>query len=130
MIILPINSALSSLQQEQTTQSTGTITYQKNFADEIFFEYGAETGVLQPPFDQIHTGGIIEVDDTYARTGTKSIYFYQKAPPKTDMERRCHLRLYGRTHEQTEGYLSWWVWFGEKKKERQEETSLHCQFTE
>ena len=117
VIILPSNSALSSLQQEQTIQSTGTITYQKNFADEIFFEYGAETGVLQDPWDLVGPNGSGDmsgagaiIDTTYVRTGSKAIKIFQPVPPKSDAQRRVGLKLYGASHGLDEFYFSFWVY--------------------
>jgi len=79
-------------------------------AEDIYFEYGAESGVLQPPWDSVSGSGIITVDDTHARTGSYSVKMYQKAPPKTDQERRGHMREYGTSHGRTEGYASYWVY--------------------
>jgi len=108
-----INSVHSSLQQEVTIQSVGSILAEDSFVDKIFFQYGGETGVLQPPWDFVgdERYGIIRVDSAHARTGSRSIYMYQKLPPKSEKERRCHLRYYGKNHKQTELFFSWWAYF-------------------
>jgi len=117
LIVIPsIFSANSSLQQEFSIQSTGNILNQDNFAETIFFEYSAESGVVQPPWDSVISQGvdtIVEVRSTYARTGTKSLYLYQD-PDGTNYGRRNHVRLYGGSHGQTEGYVSWWIYVTDK----------------
>jgi len=117
-----IFSANSSLQPEFSIQNMGNILIQDNFAETIFFEYGAESGVvgtqqgLQPPWDNLRGsgtggyGGTLEIDDTHARTGSKSIYLYQEPPPKVDADRRVTLQLYGSTTQQHEGYWSFWMY--------------------
>lgn len=123
LIAMPsIYSASSSLQQEFSIPSMGNILIQDIFAETIFFEYGAEPGIigtqigLQPPWDEVRGsgtggyGGTLEIDDTHARTGTKSIYFYQEPPPKVDADRRVTLQYYGSSHQKHEGYWSWWMY--------------------
>jgi len=112
---LSINSAHSSLQQESSIQSMGTILNQDNFADNIFFEYGAEYGVLQPPWDIVgpmgsgdHSGSNVQVDDTYVRTSSQAVKFYQLPPPRSDAQRRVELRY---IDTKKEYYISWWAYF-------------------
>jgi hypothetical protein len=87
----------------------------------IFFEYGAESGKLQPPWSEcgVSPGATysshsdpsgVWVDDTHVRTGTKSMYCYQHAPPKDDGCRRITNRYYG-SDMPNEYYFSWWVYF-------------------
>jgi hypothetical protein len=121
LIVIPsIFSAHSSLQQEVSIQNMGNILVQDNFAETIFFEYGAETGIigtqigLQPPWDSVTYGWPIEVDDTYARGGSKSIYI--KVTPSGeegvgDSLRRAFVEESASSHGQQEFYWSWWVYF-------------------
>jgi len=104
----------SSLQQEVTIQSRGSILAENSFVDKIFFEYGGETGVLQPPWD--HVGPMPEapvsyaiVDTAHARSGTRSMKLYQPSPPKSDGQRRVSNRYYQTGYK--EFYVSWWVYF-------------------
>jgi len=116
---LSINSAYSSLQEEFSIQNTGNILTQDNFADTIFFEYGAESGVLQPPFDLVgphgsgdKSGSYTKVVSSPVRTGTKSVEIYQKRPPKSDAQRRVVIMKTQETGwNKREFYLSWWVYF-------------------
>ena len=82
---------------------------------DIFLEYGAESGVLQPPWDAVGPNGQGShelsktiVDDTHTRTGTYSMYNYVCPPPKDDAQRRISNRYYSTAKEY---YLSWWVYF-------------------
>ncbi|UCE28960.1 MAG: hypothetical protein JSV85_06795, partial [Candidatus Bathyarchaeota archaeon] len=66
----------------------------------IFFEYGAESGVLQPPWDYVgplgsgsKTESYVRVDNLLARTGTRAVKIYQIPPPKSDAQRRVGLYL-------------------------------------
>jgi len=83
-------------------------------SEDIFFEYGAESGELQPPWDSVDGDGEMTVDDTHVRTGTKSVKFYQRdgssGDPKDEQERRCHLRVHGTTHGKTEAWVSYWIY--------------------
>jgi len=90
----------------------------------IFFEYGAESGNLDA-WDEvgISPGGTwcshspasgTKVDDTHARTGTKSMYLYQHAPPKDNPCRRVTQKWAQNKlgiSPRTEFYFSWWVYF-------------------
>jgi len=120
IVTLPIYSANSSLQQEFSIQTMGNILIQDNPTETIFFEYGAESGALQPPWDSVSGSGITEVDDTYVRTGTKSIYMYQTGPPKGDQGRRNHLREHGSSHGKSEGYISWWLYISSQMLETED----------
>ena len=52
--------------------------------------------------------GYARVDDTHARTGTKSIKYYQPPPDsKCNADRRISCRVYGGDHDQTELYVSY-----------------------
>ena len=111
-----INSTHSSLQQVFVIQSMGSILVQDNFADAILFEYGAESGVLQPPWDIAGGSGsgsqgdsYVAVDNTHVRTGSQAVKFYQQPPPKDDKARRIVLRKWNSGHK--EFYLSWWLYF-------------------
>jgi hypothetical protein len=116
LIATSINSTHSSLQQEVSIQNMGDILYQESFAEGIFFEYGAESGILQPPWDvvgavgdQPKTGSYTVVDDTHARTGTNSMKLYQIPPTKSDAQRRISNRYYETGRK--EFYVSWWAYF-------------------
>jgi len=115
LIATSINSVHLSLQQDYQIQNVGNILIQDNFAETIFFEYGAESGELQPPWDSVQGDGVefglAEISTTHVRTGTKSVYMYQKAPTKTENERRVHFRESGTSHGQDEFYVSWWMYF-------------------
>ena len=96
----------------------GNILVQDNFANTIFFEYGAESGVLEPPFDDAgprgsgdKSGSYVRVVDSIVRSGSTSIEIYQKAPPKSDAQRRVGVFKYGESSYPREAYLSWWVYF-------------------
>jgi hypothetical protein len=125
LIATSINSVHLSLQQDYQIQNMGNILIQDNLTETIFFEYGAESGALQPPWDSVSGDGIIEVDDTHVRTGTKSIYMYQIGPPnKGDQDRRNHLREYGSSHRKSEGYLSWWMYVSSQLLETQDSSRV------
>ncbi len=85
-------------------------------AEDIFFEYGAESGTLRPPWDFAGAtgsgstaGSAIEVSTTHARTGTYSVRIYQGNPPKSDAQRRVGLKYW--SHTSNEFYASWWTYF-------------------
>jgi len=82
---------------------------------DIIFEYGAESGALQPPWDSVKGDGdqygIASVNTSKARTGDNSIYMYQKSAPKDEHERRVNIREYGSSLQLHEAYISWWVYF-------------------
>lgn len=103
-----INSANSNSQQTLVVNSIGEVVQSSDFG--IFFEYGGETGVVQPPWDEANGNGVWYVDSTHARTGSKSLYMYQKAPPKDDYERRVHLTEQGSSYQKSEVYFSWWMY--------------------
>ena len=91
------------------------MTFTKNT---IFFEYGAESGSIVPPWDEAGAGGSgstegagVVIDDTYVRTGDHSLELFQPAPPKSDAQRRIEIGLYGTSHNQNEFYFSWWMYF-------------------
>ena len=78
------------------------------------FEYGAESGDLQPPWDVIgpqgygdHSGSTVTVDSSEVRTGTKSAKIYQVGATRSDAQRRVVLREVTTQHEY---YLSWWAY--------------------
>ncbi|MCW4051989.1 MAG: polysaccharide lyase, partial [Candidatus Bathyarchaeota archaeon] len=83
----------------------------------ILFEYGAESGVLQPPWslyamthgDPPFAPSKNEVSSERARTGSKSMYFYQVPPSKTGDQRHPGVRYYDM--QEKEFYLSWWTYF-------------------
>ena len=117
-----INSADSSLQQEVSIQNTGDILFsQDNFTETIFFEYGAESGELQPPFDVAgpmgsgdKSGSYVQVDNAHVRTGAEAVEFYQIPSNKSDAQRRVELRYH---NTRKEFYLSWWVYFPDNMEE-------------
>ncbi len=83
----------------------------------IIFEYGAESGVVQPPWDVAgaHGGasdgsGYAQTSTTHERTGTQSVKLYQPPPYKLEGDRRIVLREYIGTHEK-DIYWSWWAYF-------------------
>ena len=119
LIATSINSANSSLQQEVSIQNMGDIFYQDDFAEKIFFEYGAESGILQPPLDNIgptgsgdKSGSYTIVDDAHAKTGNYSMKLYQIPPPKSDAQRRISNRYYWTGRK--EFYVSWWAYFDDR----------------
>jgi hypothetical protein len=92
----------------------GNILIQDNFAETIFFEYGAESGVLQPPWDKAgpwwtasEGKGSATTDSTHVRTGDLAVKLWQGTPPKNEADRRIVLREYIRT---TEKDIYWSVW--------------------
>jgi len=116
LIATSINSANSSLQQEVSIQNMGDILYQDNFAEKIFFESGAESGVLQPPWDWVGlmgngdmTGSYARVDTEQSHSGTKSIKIYQVPPPKSDAQRRVYVSH--QSHTELEFYWSYWAFY-------------------
>jgi len=113
--LLSTNSVGSSSQQESVIPNQGTILVLDDFADTIFFEYGAETGVLEPHWDIAGGSGsgsqgnsYIRVDNTHVRTGNQAVKFYSEPPPKDDMARRMVLRLWNTGHKEI--YMSWWLY--------------------
>jgi hypothetical protein len=95
------------------TTCDGASAYDGEFG--IFFEYGAESGVLQPPWDAVGPegsgdkgGSYVQVDDTHVRTGSQCVKFYQVPPIKSDAQRRVELRYVSTLKEY---YLSWWAYF-------------------
>ena len=80
-IVNPVNS---SLQRESVVSNHGTILVvrapaQESFTERIFFEYGGETGDLQPPWDQvrIHPSGVgsVSIQSSVVRSGSKAVKF-------------------------------------------------------
>jgi len=83
---------------------------------DIFFEYGAESGELQPPWDKVGASGsgstedaYVAVDTTHVRTGNYSMLIHQPPPTKSDAQRRVHALYY--SHTQTDFYASWWMFY-------------------
>lgn len=112
-IVNPVNS---SLQRESVVSNHGTILAQDSFTEGIFFQYGGETGDLQPPWDfvgpngdGIESGSKISIAEAPVRTGTKAVRIYQVPPPKSDAQRRVGLKYW--SHTQTDFYFSWWAYF-------------------
>jgi hypothetical protein len=99
--------------------------------ESIFFEYGAESGGLNPSWSSvgISPGGTycshtsdpsgVWISSTHARTGTKSMYYYQHAPPKDNPCRRITNRYYG-SGLSDEYYFSWWVYFPSSDWDKQD----------
>ena len=86
-----------------------------NPATDVFFEYGAESGILRPPFDHAgsmgsgdHSGSYAAVVGNVARSRARSVMLYQKPPPKSDAQRRVEMRKYDTKQEY---YMSWWALF-------------------
>jgi len=84
-------------------------------SEDVFFEYGAEYGVLQPPWDIVgpmgsgdHSGSSVTIDTAHVRSGSKAIKFYQVPPTKDDAQRRVELHYY---NTKKEFYVSWWAYF-------------------
>ena len=77
----------------------------------IVFETGMETGVLKPPWDRTEGEGTMQVSQTHVRSGSYSLYMYQKAPPKSEKERRSHMKEFGSSLQMNEGYFSWWIYY-------------------
>ena len=108
-----INLAHSSLQEEISIQNTGNI-----LTETILFEYGAESGNLQPWDVAGFTYGydpnayVTVVPDSplghtvQVRTGTKSVELYQPAPPKSEFS----IGFVYYDTEQTELYFSRWIY--------------------
>ena len=103
------------LQDSQTMTNYGSIVPHIG----IFFEYGAESEVLQPPLAHAgpngegdHSGSNVTIVNTVARSGTKSIMIYEKPPPHSDAQRRVECRTYD---TKTEYYMSWHTYFPSNK---------------
>jgi len=84
---------------------------------DIFFEYGAESGELEPPITwvQVHeeSGGYIDPTVTSpVKTGDRSIEFYAN-PSGGDASRRCRIWMYQDEFptRYMEFYLSFWIYF-------------------
>ena len=90
-------------------------------ATDVFFEYGAESGLLQPPFSPIGVspGGTYcarssDPSGTWVtrekvRTGSYALKDYIHPPPQNNPCRRIHNQWWGNTHD--EFYFSVWVYF-------------------
>ena len=108
-------------QSSQTMTNYGSIVF-LDPATDIFFEYGAESGVLKPPWDFAGLMGDgdrdyseVTVSSEQARTGTKSMKFYQESPIKSDAERRVRCREWTDVSF-PEMYLSYWVYLPDNMK--------------
>jgi len=82
----------------------------------MILEYGAESGVLQPPWDRAGPSGGgdssgvgCEISTEHVRTGLYSVRIYQPSPPKSENQRR--VGLYYWSHDKYEHYFSWWMYF-------------------
>lgn len=111
-ILSPVHS---NLQHESVVSNHGTILVQESFAERIFFQYGGETGDLQPPWDLVGahgsgdtTGSYVQIENSHVRSGSQAIKFYQVPPPKSDAQRRVELRYFNTAKEM---YVSWWAYF-------------------
>lgn len=85
-------------------------------SEDIFFEYGAEAGYLQPPWDAVGASGSGStsgagaiVDNSHVRTGTQAVKLYQPALPKSDAQRR--VSAYYHSYSESEFYFSFWAYF-------------------
>lgn len=101
-------------QASQTMTNYGSIVV---FDPDIFWEFGAESGMVKPPWDVAGPLGSgtkevssVEVDNTHVRTGVQAAKFYMPAPPRSDAQGRIDCR-----EDMEEGngefYMSWWVYF-------------------
>jgi len=87
-------------------------------AEDIFFEYGAESGVLQPPFDWVGIwsplGTKIEFETTTIHGGQKSIKFttdLSDAQAQGHTQTRAQLNWHGGLSQSiTEAYISYWAY--------------------
>jgi len=88
-----------------------TILVQDDFTDKIFFQYGAEAGVLQPPWDHVDevqsAGTKVDVVTEIARTGNYSV---KRTTPSGTKEFPENLACVKEWNTITEFYLSWWVY--------------------
>jgi len=116
-------SCQATLQDSEIVTNYGSVVDSVPLEQEdIFFEYGGESGELRPPWSEVGVSpgstycshgadpSGVWVDDTHVRTGTKSMYCYQHAPPKDNPCRRITNRYYG-SGLSDEYYVSWWVYF-------------------
>ena len=96
---------------------------------DVFWETSFEeypVGVrAKPPFDFAGPMGDGDrtiskavISPSLARTGSKCVLIYQKAPPKTDAQRRVTCRLWNAAKLE-EIYHSWWMYFPDKIAENQ-----------
>ena len=117
----PIISANSSLQNEATVYSIGTVQYENDgsdvifipptgFEDSILFEYGAESGSLQSTFHWIgEEGGAasdVSIVSSPVRSGSKSIKFTAQSS-SINGRSRASVNFDGVTAY----YVSYWTFF-------------------
>jgi len=85
--------------------------------DTIIFEYGAESGELEPPFDWVQvaggSGGYIQTVTSPKRTANRSITFYVAPDGSSDASRRARIWKYQDDFDTKylEFYLSYWIYF-------------------
>ena len=84
-------------------------------SEDIFFEYGAESGVLHPPWDIAGGSGTgsqgdsyVQVDNTHVMTSDEAVKFYIEGGAKDDRGRRIILRKW---ETKREYFLSAWCYF-------------------
>lgn len=121
------------LQASQTMTNYGSIA-PLNPKNDIFWEYGAESGLLQPPFSPIGVspGGTYcahssDPSGTWittqkVRTGRYALKDYIHPPPHDNPCRRLHNQWWGNTHD--EFYFSVWVYFPSSSTWDQLDTSV------
>ena len=106
------NLVYSSLQQEHTINSSGTINY--DFSEHIIFEHGGETGKIVPPWDaiQIRGGadGSVTLQSSIVRSGDYALRFYLNAdnPPDTARAEVVNWNLGYKSLKDL--YFSYWVY--------------------
>jgi len=116
LIATSINSAHSSLQQELSIRNTANVLIQDNFAETIFFEYGAESGTLEP-WDWVGIWGApetkIEFEESIIHSGGKSLKFTTDLSSALEQgypQPRAQLNWHGGIElELTEAYISYWI---------------------
>jgi len=83
--------------------------------EDIIFEYGAESGEVDPPLDwvQVAGDGYIETTTSSKRTANRSIDFYISPDGSTDASRRARIWKYQNDFDNKymEFYLSYWIYF-------------------
>ena len=106
------SQAVSQASQKMTNYGSIVV-----FDPDIIWEFGAESGMVKPPWDVAgplgsgtKEGSSVEVDNTHVRTGVQTAKFYMPAPPRSDAQGRIDCR-----EDMEEGngefYMSWWVYF-------------------
>lgn len=115
LIAIPsINSAHSSLRQELVISNQGRVLASDNFANTIFFEYGAESGVLKPPWDKFRfDAGLSEVtvSTDQARTENYSMKFWVNNYSVGDSQHCKVLRWSDDAADHADAYYSAWFYF-------------------